>query len=78
MNDTTLCLRNCHSDDFSDSAQKRQLGQYLVIWSQRLYRWHTNWSTRQQMVHLDGYQLKDIGVSLGEAMEEANKPFWRD
>jgi uncharacterized protein YjiS (DUF1127 family) len=32
---------------------------------------------RQQIAHLDGELLKDIGVSFAEAEAEANKPFWR-
>jgi uncharacterized protein YjiS (DUF1127 family) len=32
---------------------------------------------RQQIAHLDGVLLKDIGVSFAEAEAEANKPFWR-
>ncbi|MEH6578441.1 MAG: DUF1127 domain-containing protein [Amphritea sp.] len=78
MNNTTLCLRNCQSNNFSVRAQKKQLRQHLQRWKQRLGRWYTNWLTRRQLVQLDGYQLQDIGVSLGEAMEEADKPFWTD
>jgi len=53
------------------------LGKYYSS-GQCLHRWHINWRSRQQMVHLDSYQLNDIGISLGEAMEEAAKPFWKD
>jgi uncharacterized protein YjiS (DUF1127 family) len=32
--------------------------------------------TRQCLVELNAYLLKDIGVSFAEAEAEANKPFW--
>jgi len=39
------------------------------------YRRHR---TRTALAGLDGYMLKDIGVSPAEAEYEANKPFWRE
>jgi uncharacterized protein YjiS (DUF1127 family) len=39
------------------------------------YRRHRS---RAALARLDGYILKDIGVSLSEAEHEANKPFWRE
>ncbi|HEX5326725.1 MAG TPA: DUF1127 domain-containing protein [Acetobacteraceae bacterium] len=33
--------------------------------------------SRVALARLDGYLLKDIGVSFSEAEHEANKPFWR-
>ncbi|HET6183048.1 MAG TPA: DUF1127 domain-containing protein [Acetobacteraceae bacterium] len=32
--------------------------------------------TRQALAELDGFLLKDIGVTYAEAEHEANKPFW--
>lgn len=34
--------------------------------------------TRCQLLTLDQYALKDIGVSRAEALCEANKPFWEE
>ena len=39
------------------------------------YRRH---HSRAALARLDGYMLKDIGVSPSEAEHEANKPFWRE
>ncbi|WP_370583999.1 DUF1127 domain-containing protein [Motiliproteus sp. SC1-56] len=44
---------------------------------QRLRRWYQNWRTRKQLLGLTPHELKDIGISRGEALEEASKPFWR-
>jgi uncharacterized protein YjiS (DUF1127 family)/uncharacterized metal-binding protein len=46
-------------------------------WRERLDRLYTNWRTRRQLAELDSHQLKDIGVSRTEAMEEVGKPFWK-
>jgi len=40
-------------------------------------RWIRNYRSRQQLLSLDRNQLKDIGVSRSEALEEARKPFWK-
>lgn len=40
---------------------------------------HAAWRrhrTRQYLVGMNAYLLKDIGVSFAEAEAEANKPFW--
>ena len=39
-----------------------------------MYRRHRS---RAALARLDGYMLKDIGVSFVDAEHEANKPFWR-
>ncbi len=78
MTNTTIYLKNPKVRIAYGKSGKRVFLQYLQRLSQRLYRWHMNWRTRRQMIHLDSYQLSDIGISLGEAMEEAAKPFWRD
>ena len=33
--------------------------------------------TRQQLAQLSEAQLKDVGLSLEQAQEEANLPFWK-
>jgi uncharacterized protein YjiS (DUF1127 family) len=71
MNSTTLCIRNCLPDRDLDTSSATTL-------QQRLQRWYINWRTRRQLLQLDRQQLSDIGVSLAEAVAEADKPFWRD
>ena len=48
-------------------AQRRQ---DLTTWNQRR-------RTRLALRELDNNALKDIGVSRAEALNEANKPFWK-
>lgn len=35
------------------------------------------WKTRQMLLELTSDQLKDIGLSRADALEEGRKPFWR-
>ena len=39
--------------------------------------WLHNWRSRRQLAQLDDAALKDIGVSRVDALQEADKPFWR-
>ncbi|MBA1292149.1 DUF1127 domain-containing protein [Pseudomonas lurida] len=44
-------------------------------------RWGLFWRrrhTRKALLHLTGEQLRDIGLSAEQALEEGLKPFWRD
>jgi uncharacterized protein YjiS (DUF1127 family) len=45
------------------------------VWARLRLAWR-RYRTRQYLVGLDAYLLKDIGVSYAEAEAEANKPFW--
>ncbi len=42
-----------------------------------LRRWHRRYTSRQQLARCDAWLLRDIGISPGEALHEADKPFWR-
>lgn len=42
----------------------------LATWSERM-------AQRQHLVELDNRLLDDIGMDRGEALKEADKPFWR-
>ncbi|MFD2645825.1 DUF1127 domain-containing protein [Pseudomonas japonica] len=39
--------------------------------------WRHRWETRRALLELTPAQLKDIGLSRGDAVEEGLKPFWR-
>ena len=39
--------------------------------------WHFRWTSRRALAALDDDRLADIGVSRGDAMQEARKPFWQ-
>jgi uncharacterized protein YjiS (DUF1127 family) len=49
----------------------------LPSWAPIRSAWR-RYRSRQRISALDGYLLKDIGVSFAEAEAEANKPFWRE
>lgn len=48
----------------------RDLAANVGLWRQRS-------RTRKQLMFLDDYQLRDIGLDRQSALEEAYKPFWR-
>jgi uncharacterized protein YjiS (DUF1127 family) len=78
MNTNDLCLRKIVLTDMKNAKFTAQLRQKIQHWKERLQHWYMNWRTRQQLSRLSSYQLKDIGISAGEAQQEANKPFWQD
>lgn len=43
----------------------------------QLYLWQERAAQRAHLVALDDHLLKDLGLSRGEAVREAAKPFWR-
>lgn len=43
----------------------------------RLLTWQDRVAQRRQLAELNEMQLADIGIGRGDAMIEANKPFWR-
>ena len=47
------------------------MGRTLAAWQRRLRE-------RDELVHLDARELKDIGLTPSEAQWLADKPFWRD
>ncbi|MGE0232105.1 MAG: DUF1127 domain-containing protein [Flavobacteriaceae bacterium] len=43
-------------------------------WAEKAY---VRYCTRRELMGLSDEMLKDIGLSRGQAFEEASKPFWR-
>lgn len=39
--------------------------------------WHDRWVTRHHLVDLDDRLLDDIGLTRGDVVHEAEKPFWQ-
>ncbi len=39
--------------------------------------WHERRRGRVELARMSHYELRDIGISRGEALMEAGKPFWR-
>jgi uncharacterized protein YjiS (DUF1127 family) len=51
--------------------------EFLKLITRSIQRWRHNRRTRQHLVELSDYQLKDIGISPSERRHEVDKPFWR-
>jgi uncharacterized protein YjiS (DUF1127 family) len=49
----------------------------LQIIVNHLSDWHWRTRTRRQLALLDGYGLKDIGLTHVDQRMECGKPFWR-
>jgi uncharacterized protein YjiS (DUF1127 family) len=45
---------------------------------QTLARWQRRVRERDELVHLNARELKDIGLTPAEAQWLADRPFWRD
>ncbi len=71
MSDETLILRVIW-------PWKLGMNTYKARWKSQLWKWPVNRRTRKQLRGLEQDQLKDIGISSSEALEEARKPFWID
>ncbi|WP_250656238.1 DUF1127 domain-containing protein [Alkalimarinus coralli] len=60
---------------------KRQLKVKLRILLPKLknaiYLWKERARQRRALAQLSNYQLKDIGLSRSDAINEAGKPFWK-
>ena len=42
-----------------------------------LQRWMDRHAERKQLAQLDNHILLDLGLTQGQALTEANKPFWK-
>jgi len=42
-----------------------------------LQRWMDRHSERKQLAQLDNHILQDLGLTRGQALAEASKPFWK-
>lgn len=68
------------SDDIGRVNSKRKtkaIRRYLKGLSERLMVWQRNSRSRRELLSLNAYQLKDIGLTRADALQEAAKPFWK-
>ena len=52
-------------------------GEMVVAVTDLLYLWQRRLRDRDMLLHMSTAQLKDIGLSRADALQEAEKPFWR-
>lgn len=61
--------------------QKRASALLVKMWRQARKNyalWHARHKQRAALRELSAYQLKDIGLSRSDALNEVSKPFWKE
>ena len=77
LSDTRLTLRQ---QELLRDAQPRVVEARPHAGEPEASRWQRWWrrlSTRRALLELDAAQLKDIGITRAQALEEALRPFWK-
>jgi len=59
-------------------TSKAPLAGTYTAFNQILNTWRRRSRERQELAQLDRRTLRDLGLTEGQALFEANKPFWRD
>ena len=49
-----------------------------ALWRELLATWLQRRRERHQLLQLTERELRDIGITRGDALREAAKPLWRD
>lgn len=60
------------------SDRSASFASLLLVYWQRLGRWHALYRQRRQLAALSDDTLKDLGLSRADVETEANRPFWDD
>ncbi len=50
---------------------------YFAQLSETVHLWRRRYRARQELLQWSEHDLHDIGISRGDALFEAEKPFWR-
>lgn len=50
---------------------------YLIVLRDLFNAWNQRARQRRALAQLSTYQLKDIGITRSDAINEASKPFWK-
>lgn len=76
FSDVRLLLQGLELDALAEAPKVRRSrpAQVSGRWKTLLMRI----GTRRQLLELDAEQLKDIGLTRGQALAEGMKPFWRE
>ena len=51
---------------------------HLAEFASLLETWRQRARQRRDLARLNEHRLRDIGISLAQAQQEAGKPFWRE
>ncbi len=52
------------------------LGESVHKFAKVIHEWNRRYRTRKELLEMEDYMLKDIGISRSDALREGNKPFW--
>lgn len=74
FSDVRLALYSQELSEGQAVVMKTTCGPDLNRWA--LYR--HRWTSRKVLLNLTDDELRDIGLSAGQAMREGVKPFWRE
>ena len=55
----------------------RAAGALLAAVTDRILAWQARARERRLLAGMDDRQLRDLGIRRADALEEADKPFWR-
>ena len=72
--------RSCRCVEHSTLLTRaRQSGAYVLVFLDKVSHWAAVSRQRRQLAALstDASFLSDVGLSRSDALQEANKPFWR-
>lgn len=68
---STMSVNDVKVRAYRAARRRRRLQAIIVRWWQRL-------RSRYELMSLTETELRDIGLSRGEAEFESSKPFWQD
>ncbi len=64
--------------DRINSIRKRGIQSIVPMEVQKTWSlWNMRYLTRKELGSMDKHMLKDIGLSPGDCLVEAKKPFWK-
>lgn len=73
ISDVRLILRSQELQNLQSASIQMSCPPNLSRWGVFLHRW----TTRKALLELSADQLRDIGITRGQAQAEGLKPFWR-
>ena len=79
MDATRRALMNISGLDllgFSERVGKRLGGSFQRI-AGTIQRWNRRYQTRRDLLRMEDYLLKDIGINRSDALKEGTKAFWK-
>lgn len=79
MDMTRRALMNISSLDLLGFSERvgRLLGGSFHKIAGTVQRWNRRYQTRRDLLRMEDYLLKDIGINRSDALKEGTKAFWK-